>query len=253
MKSSLIYLGAALAQPLILFLIRKIGGAGMNSVQLPYFRMVHELDGRVRYFSELMKDREFCRLFDEKLNSLPGITGVRSNPLTGTSLVTHTLAKEGIREIFDKLNKDLREQFQSARKPSPVADLLSSFLSKDQSEKGLKGTGAAGGNRGQRSGLKDSGFPVSIAGPGGFKSNSTVRESFFDNMSALSRKINAHTSGYFDLASLIGIVLIARGLYKIVSLGQLPNGPQLVWWGYSLFRTRDLNVRNLPLRSQDLR
>ena len=88
MKSSLIYLGAALAQPLILFLIRKIGGAGMNSVQLPYFRMVHELDGRVRYFSELMKDREFCRLFDEKLNSLPGITGVRSNPLTGTSLVT---------------------------------------------------------------------------------------------------------------------------------------------------------------------
>ena len=41
MKSSLIYLGAALAQPLILFLIRKIGGAGMNSVQLPYFRMVH--------------------------------------------------------------------------------------------------------------------------------------------------------------------------------------------------------------------
>ena len=128
MKSSLIYLGAALAQPLILFLIRKIGGAGMNSVQLPYFRMVHELDGRVRYFSELMKDREFCRLFDEKLNSLPGITGVRSNPLTGTSLVTHTLAKEGIREIFDKLNKDLREQFQSARKPSPVADLLSSFF-----------------------------------------------------------------------------------------------------------------------------
>jgi hypothetical protein len=101
--------------------------------------------------------------------------------------------------------------------------------------------------------LKDSGFPVSIAGPGGFKSNSTVRESFFDNMSALSRKINAHTSGYFDLASLIGIVLIARGLYKIVSLGQLPNGPQLVWWGYSLFRTRDLNVRNLPLRSQDPR
>ena len=142
MKSSLIYLGAALAQPLILFLIRKIGGAGMNSVQLPYFRMVHELDGRVRYFSELMKDREFCRLFDEKLNSLPGITGVRSNPLTGTSLVTHTLAKEGIREIFDKLNKDLREQFQSARKPSPVADLLSSFLSKDQSEKGLKNRNA---------------------------------------------------------------------------------------------------------------
>jgi hypothetical protein len=247
MKNSLLYLGAALAQSLILVLIKKIGGARLSSEQLPYFRIVHEMDGRVRYYSELMKSSEFCRLFDEKLKSLPGITSVRSNHLTGTSLITHSLAKSEIREIFNGLNRDLKEQLISEQHSS-VTDSLGVLRFMPRTDKGLKRISAEKDKQFQNL-EKLANLPVRYAECS--RGNSSVRESFFDNMSAISRNINTHTFGYFDLTSLIGIVLIVRGLYKIVRLGQLPNGPQLVWWGYSLFRTRDLNVRTLSLRSQD--
>lgn len=253
MKFSLIYLGAAVAAPLISYVIQKISESAFRTARLPYFRVVHELEGRIRYTSELMKDRDFCLTFDEKLKSFPGITSVRSNHLTGTVLITHVLEKKDIRSIFEYLNRDLKKSLSSQKTVSCVSP--EKLLLPDTSENESKAS-----TTDQKSeSLEDNevscrmNFPSSGFARQGRNRNSMVRDSFFDNMSVLSRKINVRTAGYFDLASLIGLILILRGLYKILKLGQLPNGPQLLWWGYSLFKTRDLNVKTLPLHSQNSR
>lgn len=42
------------------------------------------------------------------------------------------------------------------------------------------------------------------------------------------------TNGIADLSILIGAMCLVWGAYKVYTQKQLPNGPQLVWWGYKI-------------------
>ena len=53
---------------------------------------------------------------------------------------------------------------------------------------------------------------------------------------ALNRHMKMATGGWFDLPSLLSLLFTVRGLQKILLAKQLPSGPQLIWWAFSLLR-----------------
>ena len=59
-----------------------------------------------------------------------------------------------------------------------------------------------------------------------------LRGTFLD----LSGHLKAVTGGWFDLPSLLSLAFVIRGLQKILQTQQLPSGPQLIWWAFSLLR-----------------
>ena len=53
---------------------------------------------------------------------------------------------------------------------------------------------------------------------------------------SINRHMKIATNGWFDLPSLLSLVFTVRGLQKILLAKQLPSGPQLIWWAFSLLR-----------------
>ena len=53
---------------------------------------------------------------------------------------------------------------------------------------------------------------------------------------AINGHIKAMTGGWFDLPSCLSLVFTVRGLQKLLLSKQLPSGPQLIWWAFSLLR-----------------
>ena len=53
---------------------------------------------------------------------------------------------------------------------------------------------------------------------------------------SINRHMKIVTRGWFDLPSLLSLVFTIRGLQKILLTKQLPTGPQLIWWAFSLLR-----------------
>ena len=53
---------------------------------------------------------------------------------------------------------------------------------------------------------------------------------------AINGHIKAMTGGWFDLPSCLSLFFTVRGLQKLLLLKQLPDGPQLIWWAFSLLR-----------------
>lgn len=54
--------------------------------------------------------------------------------------------------------------------------------------------------------------------------------------SAINRHMKLVTNGWFDLPSLLSLLFTVRGLQKILVTKQLPTGPQLIWWAFSILR-----------------
>jgi len=54
----------------------------------------------------------------------------------------------------------------------------------------------------------------------------------------LNRNIFQNTGRFLDLRTLLAVGLLIFGARKVWMLRQLPSGPQMVWWAYSLLRGR---------------
>ena len=55
-------------------------------------------------------------------------------------------------------------------------------------------------------------------------------------MGALNARVKAATRGLLDLPSIFSVVFLLQGVQKMLLLKQLPSGPQLLWWAFSLLR-----------------
>lgn len=57
---------------------------------------------------------------------------------------------------------------------------------------------------------------------------------------SLAREINmwikAKTGNLMDLRIVVAGLFLLRGLRKIMTMGQRPNGPQMLWWAFSILR-----------------
>lgn len=52
----------------------------------------------------------------------------------------------------------------------------------------------------------------------------------------INRHMKMVTNGLLDMPSLLSFVFAVRGVQKILIAKQLPSGPQLLWWAFSLLR-----------------
>lgn len=226
MNFTLVSLGLALAKPLVSFLAeRGRRGAAAAAGNSPLFTLVHAIRGRRRYRSELLRDSAFAESFRRKLLGISGMKAVTVNPVTGSALLEYTLDDSVITELFQEMNQ-----------VSAAAGEESFFARAAQACGGDPGNSGSG--RGREISRRGS-----FASGGGYPGDTGIREIFFASLAGVSRSISARTGGSLDLNSLLGLLLAGRGLYKIVKHGQLPSGPQLLWWGYNLFKSRGRYVR----------
>lgn len=52
----------------------------------------------------------------------------------------------------------------------------------------------------------------------------------------LNQRLKTATHGWLDLPSLFSFLFLIRGVQKMLLLKQVPSGPQLLWWAFSLLR-----------------
>ena len=57
-------------------------------------------------------------------------------------------------------------------------------------------------------------------------------------MSTMSAYVYERTHHLFDLRSLVSFILIVRGIRRMVTLGEMPSGPQMLWWAVAILRGR---------------
>ena len=55
-------------------------------------------------------------------------------------------------------------------------------------------------------------------------------------MGTMSDYIYERTHRLFDLRSLVSFILIVRGIRRMVTLDEMPSGPQMLWWAVALLR-----------------
>ncbi len=241
MNQLLLYAGLAVARPVLSYLLRRITGAGdpRSDGRIPFFEPLHQLPGRVRYHSELLREPDFALMFGDKLRTIPGVLSACINQTTGSVLVTFDERQVSVSGIFRQINQDLAAA--NRKPPLLLADSTSGSSVPSVSSAPRQGRGQSG----QGAGSASWGSAGAALGKNGFQASS-LRETFFERFSQISGCISRRTGGYFDLPSLLGMILMARGAYKMVKLGQMPSGPQLVWWGLNFFRLRGKNGAVLP-------
>ncbi|WP_019002278.1 HMA2 domain-containing protein [Succinimonas amylolytica] len=226
MNQLLMCLGMALAKPVLGFVLRRLGGnpAPGRTGSVPLFEQVHRIPGRIRYRSEVLKDPEFAAELAGKFRTVPGVFRAESNPVTGSLLITYAEDRVNICRVFDELNANLLTASQS---PTSAGDLIGEILSGGVHSASPSGTAG----------------PASRAVPA--LCGTSFRDHFLESLALLSSRISDHTKGFFDLPSLLGVVLISRGIYKMVTMKQMPSGPQMVWWGLCFLKIRGKNAKAL--------
>ena len=64
----------------------------------------------------------------------------------------------------------------------------------------------------------------------------SITISIRNSIRALSDWIKARTGGMFDVSSLAALLLMLRGIRKMLLTGQYPSGSSMLWWAASLMR-----------------
>ena len=72
----------------------------------------------------------------------------------------------------------------------------------------------------------------------GSNASSFASTTFVSIIKEINAWLKARTNNLFDLRGLVAGLFIVRGLRKILS-GQRPNGPQMLWWAFSLLKGID--------------
>lgn len=48
--------------------------------------------------------------------------------------------------------------------------------------------------------------------------------------------IKLQTNNFMDLSIVVALFFIIRGIRKVLSMGQRPSGPQMLWWAFSILK-----------------
>ena len=72
----------------------------------------------------------------------------------------------------------------------------------------------------------------------GRQPSSEYKHTLQEVMSTMSAYVYERTHHLFDLRSLVSFILIVRGIRRMVTLGEMPSGPQMLWWAVAILRGR---------------
>lgn len=175
-----------------------LGGAPRGGV--PALRLARAIPGRRRYYAKsLVGNDGLAAALEDALSKLDCIEEVRANPLSGSLLLVYHGDEARIDAIAERLAKRVFAVPSGAVRP-----------------------GGSGGG--------------ALPPEGGAGELAAFGRHIRDTFSSINRHLKTATGGWFDLPSLLSVVFTLRGLQKIVLAKQLPSGPQLLWWAFSILR-----------------
>lgn len=181
--------------------VRRLLTGGRARGEAPAFALARAIPGRRRYYAKaLIGNEALAQAVEKALTKLDCIDEVKANPVSGSLLLIY----HGDEAQIDALAAQLAARVFSA--PAPKAAM----------EIGAPDDAAC--HEGAAEGL--AAFGQSIRG----------------TFNALNHQLKFITKGWLDLPSLLSLVFTVRGLQKILVTKQLPSGPQLIWWAFSLLR-----------------
>ncbi len=228
MNFTAVSIGFALIQPFLKTIIKSWHRREREKeYEQTRFTLVHGLKGRRRYRSALLKDPAFAanigaavaKLSEDRRFMKSGrITRVAASALTGTVLFEYTCDDSRIDLIVGAINRSA-EKAAGIRRKEPARPAA-----------GRTGAPALGYDR--------SGGAAAAPGSGRRRADSTLRTALNYMTDQVSRSFSYNFANILDISTVIGLGFMAWGAYKITTLKQTPNGPQLLWWGYQMLDGR---------------
>ncbi len=178
---------------------RFLTGGASKRRETPAFTLARAIPGRRRYYAKgLLGNEALATALEEALSKIDYIDEVKANHVSGSLLLVY----HGEEAQIDAIAERLENRVFSV----PAQD----------TEMGASDVSTC--HEGTAEGLAS--FGQSIRG----------------TFNALNHQMKFLTKGWLDLPSLLSFVFTIRGLQKILLAKQLPSGPQLIWWAFSLLR-----------------
>ncbi len=183
-----------------LFKFLKGGSAKRNTAA---FTLARSMPGRRRYYAKALLGNEALAAEVEKaLAQLDCMDQVKANPVSGSLLLVYHGDESKIDAIAGQLAARV---FTVTARPAAAAAASDASAAPVFPERKPEGLAALG-----------------------IKLRSLI--------GAVNYQLKVMTKGLLDLPSLLSLVFTIQGLEKIIVSKQLPSGPQLIWWAFSLLR-----------------
>ena len=174
-------------------------GGAATKCEVPAFTLARAIPGRRRYYAKaLVGNDALAQAVEKALSKLDCIDEVKANPVSGSLLLVYHGDEARIDAVAGRLENRVFSVPPEAAKPS-IGDAPTPF------EEAADGLAVFGRH-------------------------------IHGTFSAINRHMKLATGGWFDLPSLLSLLFTVRGLQKILVTKQLPTGPQLLWWAFSILR-----------------
>lgn len=194
----------AVAQPLMQMVFNNYSNKKLKeNTKLAMFTCIHNIEGRRRYKSVLLKDKSFANALKTKLKGLGLFDEITVNNVTGTILLTYKCEETDVDTVIEHLNAQTQK----------VTDEKTRLANSTMSAASAYSVGRQAASLGQKS---------------------LIGQSLNKYTTKANACVKASTNGFADLAIIIGSVCLIWGGYKIFTQNQVPSGPSLVWWGYKI-------------------
>lgn len=196
--------------PVLQTIISKIP-MGKFSLSKIKFKCVHQIEGRRRYKSELLKNKEFATALKQKISSFQLLKKLTINPVTGSMLLEYTCPEEKIDEMMKALNEQSKKLSESKSESKKVEGnkaqrkIGKAAVSVGTAYAGAKGAAAIG--RGIGRGMKG--------------------QRLTNILPSLLSTLNIN-----GISGIVATLCLAWGGYSLFKKNQIPVGPQLIWFGY---------------------
>ena len=179
--------------------VRRFLTGGAAKPETPAFTLARAIPGRRRYYAKaLVGNDALAQAVEKALSKLDCIDEVKANPVSGSLLLLYHGDEAQIDAVAGRLANRVFSVPPEAAK-SNIGDAPTPF------EEAADGLAAFG-------------------------------KHIHGTFSAINRHMKLATGGWFDLPSLLSLLFTVRGLQKILVTKQLPTGPQLLWWAFSILR-----------------
>ena len=179
--------------------VRRFFKGGAAKPETPAFALARSSPGRRRYYAKaLIGNDALAQAVEKALSKLDCIDEVKASPVSGSLLLIYHGDEAQIDAIAGRLANRVFSVSPEAAK-SNVGDAPTPF------EEAADGLAVFG-------------------------------KHIHGTFSAINRHMKLATGGWFDLPSLLSLIFTVRGLQKILVTKQLPTGPQLLWWAFSILR-----------------
>lgn len=194
----------AVAQPLMQMVFNNYSNKKLKeNTKLAMFTCIHNIEGRRRYKSVLLKDKSFANALKTKLKGLGLFDEITVNNVTGTILLIYKCEETDVDTVIEHLNAQTQK----------VTDEKTRLANSTMSAASAYSVGRQAASLGQKS---------------------LIGQSLNKYTTKANACVKASTNGFADLAIIIGSVCLIWGGYKIFTQNQVPSGPSLVWWGYKI-------------------